>query len=239
MNLDIIPQVFYDLISRVIPGFVTILAWYVTLRGPREAGQEIVAILTNDKLSGLGTSALLAVLSYLLGIILRELWSATFDQLLRAQLDRQETRAKRWAFDEYAKARAFHRQATLDLAFEALPDDYVMLDDVRRRSPSEGYRLLKLRAEAHLHQGLVTGLILLPILNVVFWLILPNTYPLDRVVLEVIVTVALGALWRAGSRVDRFYNGGTCIAWLALNFPLEPQKPTNSSDGRLTQGANR
>ena len=224
MNLDFIPQVFYDLISRVIPGMVTALAWYVTLRSPRQAAQTIGAILTNDKLSGWGSFTLLAVLSYVLGFILRELWSLTFDNLFEDRMKEREKRARLSSLAEYGKARANQKKPDLGLAYEALPFTHTMLDDVRRRSPSEGHRLLKLRAEAHLCEGLFAGLVLLPILNVVLWLILPEARLLDPAVLELLLIVALIALWRAGRRLDNYHHSGTCGAWLALNDPLEEQK---------------
>jgi hypothetical protein len=228
MNLDFVPQVFYDLISRVVPGIVTALAWYVTLRGPRQAVREIEGILSNDKLSGWGAFALLAVLSYVLGFILRELWSLTFDNLMEDRMKEREKRARLSALAEYGKARTCRQKPDPGLTYEALPATHTMLDEVRRRSPSEGYRLLKLRAEAHLCEGLFVGLVLLPILNVVLWLILPGGRLLDPAVLELLMIVALIALWRAGRRLDKYHHSGTCGAWLALNDPLESGNPADA-----------
>jgi hypothetical protein len=224
MNLDLVPQIFYDLIARVIPGFVLVVAWYLTVQGPDKGVRQMTALLSNQNIANFWSLTVLVVLSYILGFILRELWSLTFKRMRRKRTARKLRRYRQMAIAQYNKAGACFGKPELGFEAKDLPATHTMLDDVRRRSPSEGHRLLKLRAEAHLCEALFAGSVLLPLLNILFWYRDSRLLMWDRAALELLVVVALIALWRASNRLEKFHTSGTYGAWLSLCFPVSPER---------------
>ena len=254
MNLDLVPQIFYDLIARVIPGFVLILAWYLTVRGPNKALREMIRILSNQNLTNFWSLSLLIVVSYVLGFILKELWSLTIQNLISKRTIKNRRKYKNDAIAQYNRARKCLGKPALGFKRKELPATHTMFDDVRRDSSSEGHRLLKLQAEAHLCEALFTGFVLLPIINTVLWykeltvfmfdrtvwalaqqreiacIVQLGAFILHRAVWELALVVVLVSLWRARKRSAQFYAGGTYGAWLALRFPIDAQESTDKEE---------
>ena len=217
MEWSLIPQVFYDAIVRIVPGFVSIFAWYLTILGPSQAVHNLTD--TDQNIFGLGAVTWLAALSYVLGFILKELWYLTFNKLKQKATEKS-------AIDEYKEHRGCLGKSVSDLEGQDLPDAHVMHDYVRIYLPSEGARLLKLRAERNLCRTLFTGLFLLPVVNILHiapdWHL--NCKPLtpDRVFLEIAMIAALIVLWKANSKLGQLYARRTCRSWLSLCFPVGP-----------------
>jgi hypothetical protein len=236
MSLSIVvPQIFYDLIARVVPGFVVFLVWYVGVLGPNQA---ISAIKDNRDVFDIWLFALLVTLSYILGFILDELWSLTFHKIklgfildklwslvfhrIRKNKEREYIKS---CIDDNNKIRKCLRESNIEFKDEDLPSVYAMHDHLRLYSESEAYRLLKVRAEVRLCGGLFMGFLFLLIINGLFWRLNDSgTFMLDRVALELLVFLVIPTLWIGSNRLEKFYTIGTCRAWLFYNFPVGPLK---------------
>jgi len=237
MPLNLIPEFFYDLIGRVIPGFVVIIMWYLTILGPNKAIDTItrVSSQSNQPIFNLWSFSILLAIAYLLGLILEEIWSVTFWRIKGNKRGSREAQQIDWCIAEYERVRKCLGQPELGLQRQDLPPIQIVQDHLRLHSQSEAYRLVKLRAETRLSDTLFTGLLLLPVINVLFWYRDSRFLMLDRIFLELALILAIVILWRAGDSFHRFYVGGTHMSWLLYSFPIHPPKqieasPTHPSD---------
>jgi len=229
MPLSLIPQVFYDLIARVIPGMVLLTMWYLTILGPNKAIDAITMISSqsNQNIFNFWSFAVLLTISYLVGIILDEIWTLTFRRIKRQERRRRRVKYIDRCLVQNDQIRKCLGEPELGLERRDLPPLHILHDHLRFHSQSESYRLLKLRAEARLSKILFTGFFLLPVINVLFWYWDSRLLMLDRIVLELALIVAIVILWRAGDRFEKFYIGGTYTSWLLHSFPIQPPKRTH------------
>jgi len=226
MPLSLIPQVFFDLIARVIPGCVVVITWYLTILGPNKALNTIITASSKQNIFNFWSFALLIILSYILGLILNELWSLTFKRIKDKILKGKKKKYIESCISENNKIRKCFGESELRLTHEDLPSLHVIHDHLRLFSDSEAYRLLKLRAEARLCEALFTGLLPLPIINILFWYNYSRLFMMDRFFIELTAIVAIIVFWRKSNRFEKFYIRGTCISWLFFNFPIGPLKRT-------------
>lgn len=229
MPLSLVPQIFYDLIARVVPGLVIVIAWYMAVLGPDRA---IATISKNQNILDFWAFALLVTLSYILGFILDELWSLTFKRIKRKIIKGKKEGYIRSCIDENNKVRERFGESKIEFEDKDLPSVYAMHDHLRLYSDSEAYRLLKVRAEARLCEALFIGFLFLPIVNILFWLNNSRLFILDRAVLELVVILAILTFWRGSNRFENFYIIGTCRSWLFYNFPVGPLKQTKVSEDK-------
>jgi hypothetical protein len=66
MPLNLIPQIFYDLISRVIPGTVLLISWYISSIWLIKDPKFINGILANKSLFNFWHVSSFFILSYIL-----------------------------------------------------------------------------------------------------------------------------------------------------------------------------
>jgi len=224
MPLTLIPQVFFDLIARIIPGLAIVIAWYVTTLGPNKTLDTLVTASSKQNILNFWSFALLTILSYLLGFILNELWSLTFGRIKRRVFREKTGKYLESCLADNDKMRKCFGESELGLTIEDFPALHIIHDHLRLYSDSEGYRLLKLRAEARLSEALFIGLLLLPIINIVCWYYDSQLFMLDRFVLELLLVVAIITFWRKSNQFERFYITGTCTSWLFFSFPVGPLK---------------
>jgi hypothetical protein len=223
MDWNLIPQVFYDLLSRVIPGFVAILAWYLAALGPLEAIESALVELSNkdSQILNLWSSTIIFVLAYVLGFILEGLWALTFEKLRETAKSR--AREKHWqvnSVDEYNTMRVCLNEPELKFESAKLPPSYTMLDQARLHLPSEIHRLLKLRGERRLCERIFLTCSLSVANLAVFLLIYSNWRTFDRIAMLILAGIAAFCLWPLGKKFDKFFTMGICTTWLLINFPI-------------------
>lgn len=230
MPLSLVPQVFYDLIARVIPGFVLIMMWYLTILGPNKAIDTIITISSEPGQSvfSFWSFAMLVILSYVLGFVLDELRSLTFGRIRRQSLKRKRRKYVESCIAHDSKIRKCFGGPALELENQDLPPLHTIHDHLRLHSQSEAYRLLKLRAEARLSEVIFTGFSPLPLINILFWYKDSKLLMLDRMVLELVLIIAMIAFWRASNRFQKFYITGVYTSWLFYSFPIGPLKRTET-----------
>lgn len=224
MPWSVIPQIFYDLIARVIPGATVLLLGYLTLFGPTRAIKSFFIESSQENIFNFGTFIPIFILAYILGFILRELWVIAFKKIQKkwpSQLKEDQIES---AIDYHNKIRVIHGKKPLNVKKGDLPPIHIMHDQIRLFSDSEGYRLLKLRAEQRLCHTLVIGVLLLAMINVGCWITEAKLFILERVLLAIILPVVIYIFWRRSNKFERYYEHGTCTQWLLLNFPVKPKQ---------------
>ncbi|HHT9138392.1 MAG TPA: hypothetical protein ACFYEK_14260 [Candidatus Wunengus sp. YC60] len=81
MPWSVIPQIFYDLIARVVPGATVLLLGYLTLFGPTRAIKTFFIESSQKNICNIGTFIPIFILAYILGFILRELWVIVYKKI--------------------------------------------------------------------------------------------------------------------------------------------------------------
>ena len=127
-----IPQIFYDLIARVVPGFLFLLMLNFELSG---TGIEVIqlAASSNNSMALLLNALVYAVLSYLMGWILL---AFTFWSVGNRIRDEHESRLS-----------------------ENSPSMWKMYHSLRIKDEAVGFRIVKLRAEARMLETSRTGMV--------------------------------------------------------------------------------
>lgn len=140
---EVVPQLFYDIIGRLVPGMVVILSFVIVYVWPTYTCNSIGPLLSGQILSfGFWTFLFLAMVSYVVSILLFGLWN-----VIETFLRNSPTAVNNGEDDPKQPSRSF------------------MYDAIRLKSPDAGARLVKLRAEIHLSQVLLAGWIILAVVN--------------------------------------------------------------------------
>lgn len=104
---------------------------------------------------------------------------------------------------------------------DELPPVHIMHDHLRLLSESEGYRLLKLRAESIMGRTLSIGFSLLAVLNIWCWINDTKLFVIDRLLLEIVLFSAIWAFWQQSAKLENYYIHGTCTQWLLTSCPVK------------------
>lgn len=210
---NLIPQVFYDFIARVVPGAVLLVVTAITVAGPASAADFALKSPRAEKLFLLGPVSLWMLGAYLVGFLLSHLWEMTAGKLTKHRDEEYETRVQRECLTGFVQLQKALKRPTPQVAPESLPRVFVMRDQLRHTVPEEAARLLKLRAERRACQTLLLGCTTLGILNGVFFIADQGG---DRIILEVLVAVAVVACIGGARRLQRHLTYGTTLSWLDL-----------------------
>lgn len=163
----------------------------------------------------------LFILAYILGIVLHELWVIVFKKNMKEEKKEDQIKS---AIDYHNKIRTIHGQEPLNVKKDNLPPIHILHDYIRLFSDSEGYRLLKLRAEQRLCHVLVIGASILAIMNIGRWIYDAKLYMPERVWLAIIFPVIICVFWRRSYKSENYYIQGTCTQWLFVCFPIMPKQ---------------
>lgn len=211
MKFDWIPQMFMDVIGRVLPGVLTLMACAFVCRGPSDA----IDIFTKDGSSMITWPSLLIwfLVSYLIGFSLTQLWYQSLSGIskLREKAMRSECAAKMLA--DHNKMQRLLGQPELNFQASDLPRMFVLHDRLRFAAPAEAARLLKLHAERRVCHVLILSFGGLAIVNAGYILRDPS---LERLVLEAMLVLVVTSCWKRQFRLVKYFTNGTCLAWLTL-----------------------
>ena len=175
---SLIPNVFYDLIARLIPGFVIMATMYVAYAGPGKTAANLDSFLRTNQMSGasmLVVVLLISVSSYVLAMLLSGVahWVNLKDRLDRSGGSTASTEADSGRTGAERAAPSTEPRAREDIArqVETRPDIAQMYDLVSYVAPRIGARLTKVRSECRCCDMLIVGWGLLCIANplLLFW----------------------------------------------------------------------
>ena len=139
MNWDLIPEVFFDLIARVVPGSLFLAGLLTVHLGPKEFARVLAGSLPSANTASL---LLILLLAYFAAIVLKVIWEFLT-----------------WARREVTTVVLPRRKERVNQA----PSDSFLR--IQRGSPSGATRLLKLQAEKNMCEVLVPGLTILLVSN--------------------------------------------------------------------------
>jgi hypothetical protein len=226
VDLAWIPNLFFDLLGRVIPGSILLFATYSVAVGPQAAIKDMV----QRDLFSMGLTILWLFLAYCIGLMGGQLWVSTFGKLIRKRELRIEDKVVRGALAEHNEAQAFLGEPQLSLDTDRLPRIYFMHDQLRLVAREEALRLLKLKAEQRLCHALFLGLTVLAVANFALLLIRPS---FERVVLEVVLVLIVVGSWQRAMRMIEFYARGTCSSWFSFASAKQLLSQTDCGEERV------
>src|SRR5689334_931684 len=189
---NLIPQVFYDLLARVIPGAALITLTFIVLFGPKPFADFVLKSPEGDKLFSTSFLLLWGLGSYLTGFLLDRLWDMTLGRLASLRDTKTEAHCQQECLAEHNRVQKALKHPELDIVPGSLPRAFVMRDHLRQIAPEEVSRLNKVRAERRLCQVLLLGFFTLLVVNGVYLLI---QLEVIRLVIEILLVVAIVACW--------------------------------------------
>lgn len=219
---NIIPQVFYDLIARFIPGLIILFCAELVQYGPDQIIQSITSLI-GSKDQGVEISfylfLIVGVLSYSIALVAMGFWTLLSRISRRSNLVFLKDNDKRWlSIKETLKTDI--KIAGCNLGFvsdnkqEDIPSMAFIYDFVRLRSPEVGSRLVKIRAECHMCAVLITGLIAIGIWNL--FKIIASPIEIEIIVELGIIFVILACWFFMRDLEDRLMTG-LCNYWVLLS----------------------
>lgn len=208
--LKLVPQLFYDLLARVVPGVVLLISSTFVVLGASRACNIFIAPSEQKNAFGLGTLLVLLLGSYLVGLIFGQLWEMSLGHITKMRQEQIEAKCQEDRLVEHNRFQEVFGGKALRIESKALPKTFIMRDHLRYFAPSEAARLLKIRAERRMCQVLIVGFSILAVVNLAY--LVPLT--LQRVLFELFLVTAISAFWRMSFRLHRYLANGTMTAWL-------------------------
>ena len=169
----LIPQLFYDVIGRIIPGATLLASTLMLFEGPLKALQHLATWSENPAEANIST-ALIIMGNLLASHILASLLGGVWFRIIRIRCDRDLKGAGKylnaWAErgeciirDRFNLAFDKEHPEPLDISKMKTPSEKIayMYDYVLLHCPKAGARIAKLRAEQHMSGVLMIGFIVL------------------------------------------------------------------------------
>ncbi|ODS36692.1 MAG: hypothetical protein A7315_14000 [Candidatus Altiarchaeales archaeon WOR_SM1_79] len=220
MNIGLlIPQVFYDLIARVVPGLTIFATSYFVWKCEGITTQDIHMVLgwfvAKDSPFIL-TIITLLLISYILALVIEGLWALlsswhlfkkNFKKLFESYPDTDKI------LSEFKKL-----NPEFDDENYKFPSTALMHDAVRLKSPSTGSRLVKLRAEIHMCRVLILGWSILAAVNLLNLLKIGTLYS-TVALLEVSLLIAILTISLKHRIWTKTFRWSICNHWLLLVKP--------------------
>jgi hypothetical protein len=212
MQWNWIPQVFYDLVARVVPGAVVLTLGAAVTSGPEELVAALASGRIGTALGGFTGASLALIFSYVMGSVVGQLWVLTGEKFIASWENQTATASRAACLLEHNLSEVACGRPALPITEAQMPRVFVMQDHLRDGSEGEALRLLKLRAEERLCHVLVVGFALLFIVNGLILLFVEMAF--SRWAIEVALILGIVACYSRAKRICGYRINGTCIAWL-------------------------
>lgn len=212
MSLSWIPQLFYDLLARLLPGVVLLVIAAILAKGGTGQGSDLVAWFWAHGFGYYGSPAAALGCAYVLGVVLAEIWEIVV---------RRHTQDRKKVVHDAVKAERLREHNTLALGLggkkakimeNQLPSILAMQEHLRPVSTGNVLRLLRLRSDLRLCHVAFVGFIVLLLFDIVWSCI--NGVNGARISLGIALPLCALALFRRAERLERFIAVATCVAWL-------------------------
>jgi hypothetical protein len=231
---NLIPQVFYDIISRIIPGSVLIFLALFTHYGFSAIYRIIKQLLIPKDAQFLFQFyiiVLFLVAAYSLSILLMGFWALFVKISKKCNSVFLESEKKDWdkianhAKDSF-KDSTNSSEKLSSLINMPIPSLSYIYDYVRLFAPDVGARLVKVRAECHMCSVLISGISILFIWNFVE---ISTFFQIWRILYGIFMLSTLIFLWFFMRDLEIRFMTGLCNYWYILrSFQL--QQSTNKGN---------
>jgi hypothetical protein len=202
MDWNVIPEVFYDMIARVIPGSVLVLATTMIYFGP----SKVVKMLLSDSTEiDAPLTLLFLLLAYLVAIVTGSVWEAV------------SCLAKRWKDwmkrrREKKKSEKIEAAASTPMKVEKAKDAPFDIERaffrVRKDLPQEASKLLKIQAEKRLCEVLIVGFsVLWPVDLCLCVFVGSSPYQGERAFLLGTMALSIFSCWEWRIYLENLYSG--------------------------------
>lgn len=229
MNFNFIPQVFYDLIARLIPGSILIWSLYLVYYGSSAIIEHLKKILNNEW--DINFLLIIATLltAYIISIIFNGLWtliSKSFDLVKNLFFHTKQNEQIRIdvVTEDIRKAKQVVKAIQNDENIE-IPSTPFVYDYIRLKRPDVGSRLVKIKAEIRMCKVLIFGWIILIFLN------LFNLFTLsinEFLIIECTLLISTIGVLQFLIKLDEKLHIGLDNYWILLH--LEQQVANQNKD---------
>ncbi len=211
MNLTWIPQFFMDVLGRIVPGALVIMAGVIVVTG----FEHSVDLLFGQGEYALSFQALVvfAVVSYFVGFAIGQLWNMTAGRFIAHRLKTIRTECKEKCLIAHNKVLVAQGKEPLTLEAAELPAVYVLHDHLRLSAPDQASRLLKLRSECRLCHVIILGFGALAVLNLAY---INSSSLTPGIVVEAVLLTSVVSCWSRQLRLEHNFTNGVCLVWFAL-----------------------
>jgi len=217
-SVSIIPQLFYDIIGRIIPGVVLLLCVFMVYYGPENVAQLFTS-LVGKKGQVLEVSFYLFLISGILSYIISNIAQGIrviFSKIYKKRDSKKWKQVRDELRSDLEKA-ADNLGLNKKIRVEDIPSTGFIYDYIRLRSPNAGARIAKLRAECHMCSVFVTGMLGIAVWNLVNIIASPTK-------IEIIMELGFLASALVFSMLKQFLEKRFRIAiwnhWILLFSPL-------------------
>lgn len=232
MNLTWIPQIFMDVLGRIVPGALVIMAGVIVVTGFEHSAD----VLLGRDGSALSFQALVvfALFSYFVGFTLGQVWNMTVGRFIAHRLETIQAECKEKCLLAHNKALVALGKEPLSLEATQLPSAFVLHDHLRLAAPDQASRLLKLRSECRLCHVIILGFSALAVLNLAYINFSSMT---AGIVVEAVLLFSVVSCWSRQLRLEHYFTNGVFLVWFAL--ASKNQFLPGSADLAKTHGTHR
>lgn len=200
--IGVIPQIFYDIIARFIPGIIIILGWVITYLRPSTALKNLLNPPNEALFMNFWYFLFFIILAYINSIIL-------FGICILISIVSNKING---IFKHKSKETLLF-STDKNLNFKN-PSEALMYDFIRFRSGTAGARLVKLRAEHHMSQIIIVGTIIAMGINIYLYVLDLNK---ERLLMEIFLILIVVGMWSFMVHVKDRFIVNMKNHWLILN----------------------
>ncbi len=230
MSLNIIPQLFYDFISIIIPGFITLVGIYFTTIGPKTALNNIFSNNSEYNFSNFWIFLFIIIISYIVGFLLQQLSDLLLNRFKVKNIKHIYKKCTTDYFELDQLYQNIKNKQGNKFNIKKDPDYFAMSSQLQLIFPEEMKRILKLRAEARMSQSLVISVSAIGISNIIIiflLLIFPsfkdiiNICITDSIILICIAIFSFLCFLGRMKNKEKLYFISTFYTWLFYHFPFD------------------
>ena len=209
---NVIPQLFYDFLARIVPGITLILFTILVISGH----DSILAAEKSSQITFIHM-CLLLLGAYLVGFLMGQVSDVFYKCFLKKKYNVIEKQHKQECLDQHNKVLKAMGKPELRLKIDDLPTTPFMRDNLRHVEPADAARLLKGRAERRLCEVFTVGFIIIWILDIIVFFSVGRN--LERTILLFCLPLLVVICWFRALRGHRHITGGTTVGWLFSALP--------------------
>lgn len=227
MNIGtLIPQVFYDLIGRIVPGLIILVIGYFAWKGRSINEQDVYNLLNwfeSEEKSTFLRLLSFVLISYTIAFILDGFWKIYGEIIKRLKniintnylldIEYVKSSVAKTVCADFIRSKEFiYINIMQEYKFPSVP---ILYDLMRIKDKEIGARLVKLSAEIKMCQTIMTGLIILIIISVIN--AINNIQSIDYYKVFVGIQIfLLISFWAIDSHLKERFQWSLCNHWLLL-----------------------